>query len=190
MKSERSWKKAVEATTKAQQAEAKLEEAKTSAPDTSQTSPPAQEGRPSLEVAIETHRNLQKRVEALCLRLAGWSVPGGGLLIQGFEGAFHREVMEARLAMRKLGQWLDGLQTAGFVAKSTPKSRMEARLSMGAPIRLSEAKRKLYSYSYDPEEFEQVKVVDRCDDGTIWVRVGKRDGVLPIPLKLSDLEAP
>lgn len=152
-----------------------------------QEAPASPEPRPSLEVAIETHKNLQKRVEALCLRLAGWDLR---VIDPTIAACFTGNLKGLLEFWNEVGAQLAAMQRDGFVAKSTAKSRMEARLASGLPVRLSEAKRKLYSYAYTAEELEQVEVVGRADDGTIWVKLGRRESVMPIPLKLSDLETP
>ena len=149
-------------------------------------SPGAPQGRPTLEVAIETHRNLQKRVEALCVRLLTWSDVG-----EKEEVSLLRGLAEDAMAkFRGVGNSLATLQAHGFVAKATHRSRIEARLAAHQPVKLRGDVRAIWKTYYSEEELDQAEITGRDKvAGLVWVKLGKREDALPIPVKLSQLLA-
>lgn len=145
--------------------------------------PGSPQARPTLDVAIETHRNLRKRVEALCGRLMAWDTKGLAADLHGCA-----EVMVDNC--RAMGYMLAEAQRTGFVAKTTPKSRIEARLASHQPVKLREDVRAIWKAYYSEEELDQVEVRGRDEvAGLVWVKLGKREASLPIPVKLSQLLA-
>lgn len=147
----------------------------------SENAQPKPDPRPSLEVAIETHGNLRQRIESLCSRLLSWDVSKLGDVGQ----RFYDSVKDLRANCLLLGEQLGILKAMGFEAKSTPRSRRDQAIASGR-VKLNEATRLAWSKHYSEEELGQVSIV-ALDGEMVWIKLGKREKVIPIPVKRTQL---
>ena len=128
--------------------------------------------RPSLEVAIETLGNLRPRIEALCLRMAGWDKREMGMELRA---AFEVTVAKWETSTADLAAGLDLLQSKGFVAKTTVKTRKIAQMKPGTLVVLNSADMVAdYSAIYSPEEMAALEVV-RTVGSKVFLKTGARE---------------
>ena len=132
---------------------------------------PEAKGRPSLEVAIENLANLTKHVAPFCGRLRAWDLRElpGDIAIR-FQGS----VEDLASAFVRLTDQLTSLKAMGFVAKSTPISRLRAKLQVGGRVKLTEKARPEFEQLFTPEQLDSLEVAQLraqhaflvCRDGT------------------------
>jgi hypothetical protein len=89
--------------------------------------------RPSLDVAIENLANLTKHVAPFCGRLRSWDTR---LLTGEMEVRFKGAVEDLAASFVRLTDQLTALRSVGFVAKTTPMSRMRSKLQLGSKVRI------------------------------------------------------
>jgi hypothetical protein len=130
--------------------------------------PPA---RPSLDVAIETLGHLRPRIEALCLRMAGWDKREMGLELRA---AFEVVVAKWETSTADLAAGLDLLQAKGFVAKTTVKTRKIAQMKPGTPVKLDPALVADYAEMYSADELSALEVV-RTVGSKVFLKTGTRE---------------
>jgi hypothetical protein len=92
-------------------------------------------GRPSLDVAIEIAGNLRPRLTSLLDRLRSWDLRS---LDGGMATEFSGRVGDVRNDFDDLVEKLHGLKEIGFVAKTTAKTRILAKLAVGTRVELLE----------------------------------------------------
>lgn len=157
-----------------------VEEGRIDAKPEASASPPQDpvEGRPSLDVAIETHGHLARRVESLLGRLASWKTEDGKLL---------ELVANIDRQWKELGAKLAEMKAAGYVVKSNARSRVQACITLGRPLRLRDEKRAGYIKLYTPEELDRAEIIGN-DVAADLVFVSFRPNAVPAPFKLTDLE--
>lgn len=127
--------------------------------------------RPSLDVAIDTLGHLRPRIEALCLRMAGWDKREMGMELRA---AFGMTVAKWETATADLAAALDLLQSKGFVAKTTAKTRKLAQMKPGTPVKLDPALVMDYAEIYSADELSSLDVV-RTVGAKIFLRTGSRE---------------
>ena len=130
--------------------------------------PPA---RPSLDVAIETLGHLRPRIEALCLRMAGWDKREMGMELRA---AFEVTVAKWETSTADLAAGLDLLQAKGFVAKTTVKTRKIAQMKPGTRVKLDDSLVPDFSAVYSPEELAALEVV-RTVGSKVFLKSGARE---------------
>jgi len=112
--------------------------------------------RPSLDVAIDSHKSISQRIHPFLLRLRSWSLkklsPQERLrfvgVVEDMEAAWSAVLCE-----------LDTLKKAGFVAKTTQNTRLAASLRPGDPISLSPELHVDFRQLYNEDELANLKVV-------------------------------
>ena len=109
--------------------------------------------RPSLDVAIENLFHLRPRVDALCLRLAGWDTRSLGM---GTQAAFAETVASVDKSLHDLEQMLVVLKGLGYVAHATPLTRKLARLHPGTLVKLLDPAP--WAEIYTAEELASIRV--------------------------------
>lgn len=139
------------------------------------------EARPSLEVAIDTHKNLMPRIGAMCSRLLAWDVAELGDIGE----AFATSVRDLRDRCAAVGVQLQTLAGMGFIAKTSAKSRRDRAIAENK-VALSDATRSAWSKHYSEEELAQVSIV-ATDGEMVWVNIGNRPNPMPVPLKRTQL---
>lgn len=132
------------------------------------TDPPA---RPSLDVAIETLGHLRPRIEALCLRMAGWDKREMGMELRA---AFEVTVAKWETSTADLAAGLDLLRAKGFVAKTTAKSRKLAQIKPGTPVKMDPALVVDYAEMYSADELSALEVV-RAVGSKVFLKTGARE---------------
>lgn len=116
--------------------------------------------RPSLEVETEVNRHLKPRILAHVARMKAWdlrklSVEDRATVscsLDALAGCFVR--VEDALAM---------LAKAGFVAKTTPVTRIAAKLEFGTKVTLRADQRETFAQIYTDEQIDSLSVVKTTD---------------------------
>jgi len=116
--------------------------------------------RPSLEVETEVHANLKPRVLAHVSRMKAWDLRKLGLvMVTSFSGA----IEDLRCAVERVELELVKLALDGFVAKTTPVTRIAAKLQRGAKVTLREDQRAIFAKVYSDEQLDSLSVVRVTD---------------------------
>jgi hypothetical protein len=118
--------------------------------------PEKPDARPSLEVAIGSHASITTgRLAPYITRLRSWNLRK---LSPERRKRFRSIVTELELAWDNLRQELQTLAAEGFVAKTSPSTRLAATLRVGDAVELDESQLALFSEVYSPEELADLKV--------------------------------
>jgi hypothetical protein len=116
--------------------------------------------RPSLEVETEVHSNLAPRIHAHIGRMRAWD-------LRKLPAAQATQVKGAlddlSEAYARLSLILAQLTADGFVAKTTPVTRIAAKLEKGAKVHLREDQLEVFSKVYSPEQLASLSVVRTTD---------------------------
>lgn len=107
---------------------------------------PAQSTRPSLDVAIENLANLTKHVEPFVGRLRAWDT---SKLTSEVALKFTGSVEDLAAAFVRLNDQLTALKAMGYVAKTTPISRLRAKLQVGSKVKLTTKAHEEFSQLFD-----------------------------------------
>ena len=94
--------------------------------------------RPSLEVESEVHANLWKRILAHLGRMRAWDLRKAGDM---YAGEFRDAIQSLEEEWKRVTNCLDALSLIGFVAKTTPVTRIASKLTFGALVDLREDQR-------------------------------------------------
>jgi hypothetical protein len=130
------------------------EESEENAAGTAQMVPA--EPRPSLEVAIGSHSSITTgRLAPYITRLRSWNLRK---LSPERRKQFRNVVTELELAWDNLRQELQTLAAEGFVAKTSPSTRLAATLRPGDSVALDDSQMALFAEVYSPEELDNLKV--------------------------------
>jgi hypothetical protein len=121
-------------------------------PDTAGKAP---DQRPSVDVAIEVLGHLAERAEPLLGRLRSWDLRG---LDSKMSVAFQGSVDDVQNAFRRLSDQLLALQAIGFVAKTTPTTRLRASLHVGKQVKLTTNARSELSQVYTTEQLDSLRI--------------------------------
>jgi hypothetical protein len=121
---------------------------------------PKPEHRPSLEVETEVHDNLAPRIEAHLARMRAWDMRK---LEPVLEQQFRSAMVGVGVAWASLGTALGELMVAGFVAKTTPVTRLASKLSIGAKVSLRDDQREIFAKVYSDEQLGSLSVVKVTD---------------------------
>ena len=120
---------------------------------------PKVEQRPSLEVETEVHSNLIPRIEAHLARMRAWD-----LRKAASSGCPLRDaIASVEHSWSELSNELALLRADGFVAKTTPVTRIAARLQRGAKVSLREDQRAIFAKVYSDEQLDSLSVVKVTD---------------------------
>lgn len=122
-----------------------------------QTAPTsAATARPSIDVALDSHRSISDRLLGFIARMRSWDLrklaPEAALKFTAALGDLEVAWADVRIQ-------LEALQSLGFVAKTTPLSRLKAVLAPGKPVRLAQEQLEVFSAMYNPQELESLVVV-------------------------------
>ena len=118
------------------------------------------EQRPSLEVETEVHDNLRPRIEAHLARMRAWDLRS---LDPESIHAFRFILDHIQQGVEALTKRLKHLSATGFVAKTTPVTRIAAKLTRGARVDLRADKRAEYAQVYSDEQLNSLSVVKVTD---------------------------
>jgi len=116
---------------------------------------PAQSGRPSLDVAIENLANLTKHVSPFCGRLRAWDTRD---LPSDLSVRFQGSVEDLAAAFVRLGDQLTAMRAMGFVAKTTPISRLRAKLQVGQQVNLTGKAFEDFSQAYSSDQLSSLHI--------------------------------
>ena len=111
--------------------------------------------RPSLEVETEVHDNLRPRIEAHLTRMRAWDMRK---LAPAIEQQFRAALVGVDLAWVNLADALNALHGAGFVAKTTPVTRIASKLAIGTRVSMREDKRVEFLSLYSEEQLAYLEV--------------------------------
>jgi hypothetical protein len=131
------------------------DEAKTPAPTSTVPDEPVAPPRQSLEVETEVHDNLRPRIEAHLTRMRAWDMRK---LEPSIEQQFRAALIGVDLAWVYLADAINALHKAGFVAKTTPVTRIAAKLEAGTRVSLREDKRAELLSLYSEEQLDSLEV--------------------------------
>jgi hypothetical protein len=116
--------------------------------------------RPSLEVEMEVHQNMKPRIHAHVGRMRAWDLRKLPLEVRNeftcALDAFGAGQERLEIAMAKLF-------TDGFVAKTTPATRIAAKLEPGARVTLRADQRATFAAIYTDEQLDSLSVVRTTD---------------------------
>ncbi|HEY5955774.1 MAG TPA: hypothetical protein VIV60_04440 [Polyangiaceae bacterium] len=121
---------------------------------------PKPEPRPSLEVETEVNCNLKPRIMAHVGRMRAWDLRK---LEAPAQASFRAAIDELSTAADKVEFELVKLKLAGFVAKTTPVTRIAAKLARGTQVDLREDQRATFSMVYTEEQLNSLSVVQATD---------------------------
>jgi hypothetical protein len=127
--------------------------------------------RPSLEVETEVHDNLRPRIEAHLGRMRAWDLRK---IRREQEQQVRAAIVGVDLAWTNLADALNMLHGEGFVAKTTPVTRMASKLTHGAKVSMRDDQRAIFAKVYTKEQLDTLfvaKVYDThvqlmADDGS------------------------
>ena len=116
--------------------------------------------RPSLEVETEVHVNMLPRVHAHIGRMRAWDLrklpAAQAVQVRG-------SIDDLSAAFARVGDVLTMLAKDGFEAKTTPVTRIAAKLQSGAKVSLREDQRSIFSKVYNDEQLDSLSVVKVTD---------------------------
>ena len=116
--------------------------------------------RPSLEVETEVHENLRPRVEAHLARMRAWDLrklpAAQAVQVRG-------AIDDLSAAFARVGDVLAMLAKDGFEAKTTPVTRIAAKLQRGAKVSLRKDQRAIFAKVYSDEQLDSLSVVKVTD---------------------------
>jgi hypothetical protein len=111
--------------------------------------------RPSLEVETEVNENLMPRVLSHVGRMRAWDLRS---LTPDMRLSFTGAVEDLAAAFARLQDELGKLAAFGFVAKTTPVTRLRAVLTAGTKVNLRADKRAEFSEVYPAEVLDNLTV--------------------------------
>lgn len=111
--------------------------------------------RPSVEVAIDTLSHLSDRIGALLGRIKAWDLRA---LPDEIALRFSGAVSDVDIDVQRLGAQLVALQAMGFEAKTTPTTRLLAKLCVNSKVKLTEKAHKEFLTAFKPEQLEDLQV--------------------------------
>jgi hypothetical protein len=116
--------------------------------------------RPSLEVETDVYYNLNPRIDAHLARMRAWDYRK----LSDDDRIRHVTAMyDMILAWKRIGESLIHLRASGFVAKTTPFTRIAAKLQHGAKVSLREDQRAIFAKVYSDEQLDSLSVVKVTD---------------------------
>ena len=132
---------------------------------------PDKDTRPSLDVALENLAHLAARVAPLCGRLRSWDIRA---LDAGIATRFQGSVADLEDAFVRMSDQLVAMRAMGYVAKTTPITRLRAKLSPGVPVRLTSKALVEFAGAFGQEQLDSITVARTtathallsCSDGT------------------------
>ena len=114
------------------------------------------EPRQSLEVAISSHASITTgRLGPYIIRLRSWNLRK---LSPERRKRFRGVVTDVELAWDNLRQELQALAAEGFVAKTSPSTRLAATLRPGDAVSLGDSQKAMFAEVYSQEELDNLKV--------------------------------
>jgi hypothetical protein len=116
--------------------------------------------RPSLEVETEVHVNLLPRIEAHLARMRAWDLRK---LSQETRQKLIAAMDTLANSTSEISTLLDYMRTTGFVAKTTPVTRLASKLFVGARVSLRDDQREIFAKVYSEEQLDSLSVVKVTD---------------------------
>lgn len=138
--------------------------------------------RPSLDVAIENLANLTKHVEPFVGRLRAWDT---SKLTPEVALKFTGSVEDLAAAFVRLNDQLTALRAMGYVAKTTPISRLRAKLQVGSKVTLTTKAYEEFSQLFDDTVLGSLEVAQLRGQHA-FLKAG--DGTALGAVKLSCIE--
>lgn len=111
--------------------------------------------RPSLNVETEVNRNLRPRLVAHLGRMRAWDLRS--LPVED-QGSFSGALLNLDVSFAQVERWLDKLASSGFVAKTTPVTRIASKLDRGTPVSLRDDKLAEFASVYTAEQLGSLSV--------------------------------
>ena len=131
------------------------------------------ESRPSLEVEMEVHQNLKPRIFAHAVRMRAWDLRKLPLDLRNeftcAIDAFCAGQGRLEIAMAKLC-------AEGFEAKTTPVTRLAAKLEAGSRVALRADQRATFATCYTDEQLDSLTVV-RTTDTHVLLQAGDSSNI-------------
>ena len=118
------------------------------------------DSRPSLEVETDVHHNLLPRIEAHLGRMRAWDLRK---LTTEQRAAFTGAMDDLEADWMALTAALALLCEAGFVAKTTPVTRLASKLTHGSRVSLRDDQRAIFAQLYSAEQLDSLSVVKVTD---------------------------
>jgi hypothetical protein len=116
--------------------------------------------RPSLEVETEVHDNLRPRIDAHLGRMRAWDLRK---LDIGYQSRFRDAIDRSEAAFKDIGSTLAMLSREGFVAKTTPVTRLASKLTQGARVSLRDDQLAIFAKVYTEEQLDTLFVAKVSD---------------------------
>jgi hypothetical protein len=112
--------------------------------------------RPSLDCEMEVHDNLSQRIHAHVNRMLAWDTRKLDIERRvSFVGA----ASDLKAACTRVARELLALKSAGFIAKTTPATRILSKLEVGARVLLKPAQCDVFAEAYSREQLSSLRVV-------------------------------
>jgi len=135
------------------------------------------EGRPSLDVAIENQGNLEPRLDRLITRMLAWDTTD-----MGAENAlrFRAACEDTRAAWDAMVHETALLKAQGYVARTTALGRLRAKLRPGTLVTLREDVAKDFAEAFPAEDLRDIRVVKLLATKVSLASSTRDLGLLPI----------
>jgi predicted amidophosphoribosyltransferase len=131
------------------------------------------EARPSLEVETEVHQNLKPRMHAHVGRMRAWDLRKLPLEARN---EFACALDAFALGQSRLETALSKLFAEGFVAKTTPATRLASKLEPGAHVAMRDDVRATFATVYTDEQLDSLTVV-RTTDTHVLLQAGDSSNI-------------
>ena len=139
--------------------------------------------RPSLDVALENLAHIADRVIPFAGRMRAWDLRAlPGEMAIAFQGATDDLVN----ACARMNDQLMLMRAYGFVAKTTPITRLRAKLQVGQNVKLTEKARAEFAQVFSEEQLDALHVVTLRPQHAF---LAAKDGTSLGLVKLSCIEA-
>jgi hypothetical protein len=142
----------------------------------------AKDGRPSLEVALENLTHIIERVNPFVGRLRAWDLRG---LDSELSIRFQGSVEDLAASCARLNDQLVIMNAMGFVAKTTPATRLRAKLAPGCPVRLTGKALTEFSELFTPDQLASIHCLRTTPTSAF---LATKDGTQLGLVKLSCIE--